>query len=171
MKKLRRIQKPGINAPPGSAMIFPEPDSVRGVVVIEAAMHEFYTILKAPIHITVDGQIQSVSGGGSDLPIWERSLLRAGNGQYGRIIHLSYGFHPAARFTGQSFNEDIRVKGMAAVGFGIPWWEPGGGENHPDGVVPAQSLWIDGRQIIRDGNIIEPQNLAKAARELQPIIN
>lgn len=171
MKKRRRIQTPGINAPPGSAMIFPEPESVRGTVVIEAAMHEFYTILKSPIRIEVKGQIANVTGGGTDLPIMERALLRAGSGEYGRIIHLSYGFHPAARFTGQSFNEDIRVKGMAAVGFGIPWWEPGGGENHPDGVVPSQSLWIDGRQIIRDGSIIDPPELAKAARDLQPTIN
>jgi hypothetical protein len=98
----------------------------------------------------------------------ERALKRAGGGQYGSIIHFSHGFHPAARLTGASFIEDIRVKGNNAVGLGIPWWLPGGGENHPDAVVLMQSMWIDGQQIVSEGAIVGPAALARLEHELEP---
>jgi leucyl aminopeptidase (aminopeptidase T) len=164
-RKLRHIDRPGTYTPPGSAVIYPEPDSVRGMVVIDAAFHEHYTILRSPITLTVDGRIRDVSGGGADLRILDRALRRAGGGAYGSIIHFSHGFHPAARFTGRSFNEDIRVQGHDAIGFGIPWWLPGGGENHPDGVVTMHSLWIDGEPIADNGALVAP-TLARLEQEL-----
>jgi hypothetical protein len=90
----------------------------------------------------------------------ERSLRRAGGGDFGHVIHFTVGFHPAARFSGTSFIEDIRSPGANAVGLGVPWWEPGGGENHPDAIMTTQSLWVRGQQIIRDGMVIAPSGLA-----------
>ena len=97
-------------------------------------------------------------------------MLRAGGGEYGSIIHFTHGLHPAARLTGKCFIEDMRTIGSNAVGLGIPWWEPGGGENHPDTVLTEQSVWIDDRQIIRDGAIVSPPQLAELAAKLAPVI-
>ena len=44
-----------------------------------------------------------------------------------------------------------------AAGLGLPWWVPGGGENHPDAVVTEQSIWIDGAPVVADGSFVEPE--------------
>ena len=167
-RKIRRIDKPGTYTPPGSAVIYPEIESVRGTVVVDAAFHEYFTLLRSQIRMTVDGRIQEVSGGGTELKVMDRALKRAGGGKYGSIIHFSHGFHPAARFHGGSFIESIRAPGNNAVGLGIPWWEPGGGENHPDAVVTMQSMWIGGEQIVKDG-ALAPAELAKLESRLEPV--
>jgi hypothetical protein len=140
----------------------PELESVRGRIVVETVFHEFYTHLNEPIAIEVDGRIRTVSGGGPELATLERALLRAGGGQFGYIIHFTHGMHPDARFTGKCFVEDMRVIGCNAVGMGLPWWVPGGGENHPDAVLSMQSVWLDNRLIIDKGKAVG-DGAAKAA--------
>ncbi|MEJ0071451.1 MAG: hypothetical protein WDO24_24950 [Pseudomonadota bacterium] len=113
--------------------------------------------------LEVDGRIRAVSGGGAERATLERALRRAGGGEYGYVIHFTHGLHPAARFTGDCFVEDMRVIGSDAVGLGLPWWQPGGGENHPDAVLSMQSLWLAGTQIVADGTIVAPRALAEQA--------
>lgn len=168
-EKLRHANRPGSQTVPGSAVIYPETDSVRGVVVTEAAFHEYYVALPEPIRLEVDGMIRKVEGGGREGRVMDRALRRAGGGKYGGIIHFSHGFHPAARFGGRSFIEDIRVVGSDAIGLGLPWWVPGGGENHPDAVVASHSLWIDGEALVRDGELVAPGELADKAAALRPL--
>jgi 2,5-dihydroxypyridine 5,6-dioxygenase len=165
-RKLRHTDRPGTYTPPGSAVMYPESGSVKGDVVIQGAFHEYHTKLNQPIRMRIDGAIIEVAGGGSDRFVFERALNRAGGGKFGSVIHLSHGFHPAARFTGRSFIEDIRARGCDAIGLGIPWWEPGGGENHPDGVTLMQSMWIGGEEMVRDGRIVQPA-LARLESELE----
>ena len=166
-RKIRRIDQPGTYTPPGSAVIYPEIESVRGTVVVDAAFHEYFTLLRSQIRMQVDGKIREVTGGGTDLKVMDRALKRAGGGKYGHVIHFSHGFHPAARFHGGSFIESIRAAGCNAIGLGVPWWEPGGGENHPDAVVTMQSMWIDGEPIVREGVMVLPE-LAKLESQLEP---
>jgi len=59
--------------------------------------------------------------------------------------------------------------GNDAIGMGLPWWEPGGGENHPDGVLFMQTIDLDGQRIVEDGIIVGPKKLAKLATNLTPI--
>jgi len=167
--KRRHQNMPGTTAPPGSVVILPEPTTVRGTIVVHALFHEWYTPLRGPMQIEVDGRIQSIAGGDEQAFVFERALRRAGNGELGSVIHFSHGFHPAARFTGQSFNEDIRVRGNDAVGFGTAWWEPGGGENHPDAVCVRHSVWVAGQQIIDQGAVVGPADLAALDQALAPI--
>ena len=167
--KTRHADRPGLYFVPGSCTMFPEPDSVRGMVAIDAAFHEFYEPMTEPMMLTIDGKIQSVDGGGTSRTVMDRSLKRAGGGDYGYVIHFTYAIQPSARYTGKSFVEDSRVTGSNAVGLGIPFWEPGGGENHPDGVLSQQSIWIDGSKIVEDGIIIGPTDLAKAAEAVLPV--
>lgn len=167
-RKLRHVTEPGTYTPPGSAVIYPEAGSVRGRIVLEGAFHEYHTRLAEPIVLGVAGEIREVSGGGNERAPMERALRRAGGGKYGSVIHLSHGFHPAARFTGGSFIEDIRARGNNAIGLGIPWWEEGGGENHPDGVVLMHSLWIGNLQVVRDGALVAPPEIAALEQRLEP---
>jgi len=162
----RRAQQPGLYTIPGSCTMNPKVESVRGRIAVETVFHEFYTPLPAPIFLEVDGRIRGVSGGGAERATLERALRRAGGGEYGYVIHFTHGLHPAARFTGRSFVEDMRVPGCDAVGLGLPWWLPGGGENHPDAVLSMQSVWLDGEQLIDSGRIVAPAGIAGAAAAL-----
>ena len=166
--KPRRADKPGMYLVPGSCTMFPELESVRGVITVGAAFHEYYTPLAPPLTLHLDGKVRELSGGGADRKIMDRALRRAGGGTYGYVIHFTHGIHPAARLTGRSFIEDMRVTGNNAVGLGLPWWVPGGGENHPDAILSEQSIWIDGEKLVEDGAFVAPALLAKLGAELAP---
>ncbi|MDD3446616.1 MAG: hypothetical protein PHS60_14490 [Zavarzinia sp.] len=165
-RKPRKTNMPGTFTPPGSVVIYPEMETVKGVVVFDAVLHEYQTLLADPITVEVDSVIKTVSGGRSERFALERALRRAAGAGLGQIIHFSYGFHPAARFTGQSFIEDVRVVGNNAVGLGVPWWLPGGGENHPDGFMTMQTLEIDGRVHVKDGLVVYPEPLVEMQHAL-----
>jgi hypothetical protein len=170
-EKLRRTERPGTFTIMGAGIYFPEPDSVQGDIFLDSIFHEYYVTPAKPIHLVVDGRIREIRHDGGQKVLTDRALRRAGGGDYGRVIHLTYGFHPSARYSGESFIEDIRSVGSNAVGLGTPWWEPGGGENHPDGVIATQSLWVDGEQIVDDGVIVGPSDLAAIASGLQPTVS
>ncbi|MBT3533979.1 MAG: hypothetical protein HN478_08870, partial [Rhodospirillaceae bacterium] len=116
-----------------------------------------------------DGKIQAIRGGGNERAVADRALRRAAGGEYGYIIHFTHGIHPAARATGRSFIEEMRTMGNDAIGMGLPWWQPGGGENHPDAVLYMQTIELDGRRIVEDGAIVAPPDLAELATALTPI--
>ncbi|HEY0294449.1 MAG TPA: hypothetical protein VGC69_03835 [Bordetella sp.] len=151
---------------PGSVVMYPDLPSVQGRIVIVAAMHDWYGPLERPLTLEVDGRIQRIVEDGPDTLLLDRALRRAGGGDYGHVIHFSYGLHPAARWRGNCFVEDIRTVGANAIGFGRPWWEPGGGENHPDGLLVRQNLWIDGRQVLQSGMVVAPSSMAAVARRV-----
>ncbi len=169
IEKPRRGDKPGFYLVPGACTMFPEVESVKGRIRIGAVFHEYFTPLSEPMTLEVDGKIKSIHGGGNERIVADRALRRAAGGEYGYIIHFTHGIHPAARATGRSFIEDMRSVGNDAIGMGLPWWEPGGGENHPDGVLFMQTIDLDGQRIVEDGMIVGPKNLAKLAADLTPI--
>lgn len=135
-----------------------------------AAFHEHFARFVEPAALTIDGRIREIAGGGSDRVLLQRALRRAAGGDYGGLIHFTHGIHPAARTTGESFIEDMRVTENDAVGLGISFWLPGGGENHPDAIITQQSVWIDGRMIVKDGVIVDPPHLAELAERLVPTV-
>ena len=168
--KPRRAHQPGLYFVPGSCTMFPSPESVQGVLHVVASFHEYYARFSEPARLVIDGRIREVSGGGAARGALQRALRRAAGGDYGHVIHFTHGIHPAARVTGESFIEDMRATGNDAVGLGVPFWLPGGGENHPDAILSQQSLWIDGRPVVQDGVIIAPPPLATLAATLVPKI-
>ena len=161
----RRINDhPGIYTVPGAQGFYPVAGSVEGRIVIQALFDEYYRVLRDPITIHADGKIRTFDGGGAeDRTSFDRALRRAGgDGVYGGFVHFTFGFHPGAMPTRSQFIEDIRVPGTNAIGMGLPWWEPGGGENHPDGIVFDQSLWVGDQQLARDGVLVGPDRLRSA---------
>ena len=167
--KRRRADQPGMYLVPGACTIFPVEESVRRVIVVDSAFHEYFTAMPEPLVLEVDGKIKEVSGGGAERRVMERALRRAGGEDYGYGIHFTHGIHPSARESGMTFIEGMRVTGANSVGLGLPWWNPGGGENHPDAIMSMQSLWVDDEQIVRDGAIVGPADLAKLGDQLQPL--
>ncbi|HTO34155.1 MAG TPA: hypothetical protein VL202_23725 [Pararhizobium sp.] len=167
LTKPRRATSGGIYSIPGNLFMCPDLESVKGRIVIECAYHEYYTRLQTPITVEVDGAIRSVEGGGFDRRLMDRALRRACGGDLGYVIHLTHAFNPVARFKGTNLLEDVRAAGNDAVGFGRPWWIPGGGENHPDGVMSRQSLWIGDHHIASDGAFTG--DFAHFEDELQPV--
>jgi 2,5-dihydroxypyridine 5,6-dioxygenase len=168
-KKERYAKAPGSQTVPGSAIFYPELDSVKGVIFLESIFHEYYTRLQTPIRLEVDGKIRAIQGDTADMAVTDRALRRAGGGEYGHVIHLTIGLHPGAVATGQSFIQDIRVLGANAVGLGLPWWVPGGGENHPDGVITNQSMWIDDMQVVNGGRLMHPPRAAEFLSRFVPL--
>lgn len=152
---------PGMETVPGTQSLYPVMSTVKGRIVIQALFDEEYRRLRVPIGIHVDGQIKELEGGGADDRIsFERALKRAsGEGGFGYFVHFTYGFHPGARLSGDQFIEDIRIPGSNAIGMGLPWWEKGGGENHPDGIVFDQTLWIGAERVAEGGRFIGPERL------------
>lgn len=166
INKPRRADKPGMYVVPGSCSIPPEPDTVRGRIAIASVFHTFYEVLAQPIIVHVDGAITGIEGHGASAINFERAVRRAVSEGMGKIIHFTHGLHPTARLTRRSFIEDMRVIGNNAVGFGLPWWVPGGGENHPDGVMFGHSVWIEEKQIVKDGQVVWPETLKQKAARL-----
>lgn len=161
--KPRRASNPGHYLTPCSSTMFPVLESVRGTLVFTAVFHEYFTALPEPLRITVDSVVRTIDGPASQRAALDRALRRAGNGKYGHLIHFTYAVSPTARATGRSFIEDSRVLGSNAVGMGLPWWIPGGGENHPDGVLSDQSIRIGDLQLVERGAVVAPQLLDLAA--------
>ncbi|VTU37550.1 hypothetical protein H4CHR_04199 [Variovorax sp. PBS-H4] len=161
LKRARVCNTPGMETVPGAQSLYPAKGSVKGRIVIQALFDEHYRKLRKPITIASEGTITGFSGAGvEDHQSFDRALRRAsGKDGLGTFVHFTYGFHPAARFTGRQFIEDIRLPGSNAIGMGLPWWEPGGGENHPDGLVLDQSLWIDGLQVLDEGRFVGSSEL------------
>ncbi len=161
--------RPGMFMLPGASTLTPELESVRGTIVLETLFHEYYTPLRDCVRLTVDGRIRDFDGGGVDAALLDKVLRRAGGGEdYGYIIHFAHGYHPTARMTGRCFVEDMRTIGSNAVGMGLPFWVPGGGENHPDAVMSSHSIWIDGEPVVSAGAFVGTPALAEMASSLQP---
>jgi leucyl aminopeptidase (aminopeptidase T) len=173
LKRERVARSPGMHTVPGAQSLYPKKGSVRGRVVLGAVFDEHYRRLRRPIGVVVDGAIRSVScEAAEDGPAFERALRRAAGGSdFGFMIHFTVGFHPSARLTGRHFIEDIRALGANAIGMGLPWWEEGGGENHPDGVVLDQSLRIDAEPIVDAGRIVGPAVLMPLYHRVQPLFD
>lgn len=164
-----RATKPGGYFVPGSAVFLPEIETVKGQFVTSAVFHEYYATDFEPMTVVLDGEVTDVIGGGPENKVMLRSLTRAGEGNLGHVVHFTCGFHPAARYTGECFIEDQRVVGYNAIGLGVPFWEPGGGENHPDTVIGMQSLWIDGEQILDNGQFVGNAQMVEMAAKLLPV--
>lgn len=170
-RKPRRATAPGMYTLPGSCAVFPRMETVRGSIVLTAVFHEYYAPADPRVCVQVDDRVRSVNGPTEHRVALERALRRAGGAEFGQIIHFSCGLSPSARTGGESFIEDSRVLGSNAVGMGLPWWVPGGGENHPDGVISDQSFWIEELQVMDRGRIVGPEPLADLAAKLAPDIS
>ena len=78
-----------------------------------------------------------------------------------KMAHISYGFNPGARLTG-NIVEDERVWGATEWGIGYvsDIDAPPCGQDavsHTDGICLNSSVWLDGVQIMDQGEIVLPE--------------
>ncbi len=163
------ITEPGITNLNGQIAWTPKFDSVNGILVFDGSLVPQIGILTEPVKVYLEkGVIKKVEGG-SQAAEWWAWLCSFDHPQMLRPAHLCYGFHPAAKLTGQ-LGEDERIWGCTEWGFGAigSFLVPPNGvyaPSHTDGVTLNSSVWLDGVLIMENGEVVDPE-LKKLATKL-----
>lgn len=160
---------PGVHMMAGQIGLTVDIESVNGKIVFDGSIVPPCGKLKEPVNLTIkSGEVVKVEGGeqAKEFEYWMKSFNHP---QMLKLAHLSYGFNPAARLTGDIV-EDERIWGATEWGIGqvsAKHVKPYGisAPSHTDGICFNTSLWLDGKQIMDKGRMIEP-NLAKLAQKL-----
>jgi len=161
--------QPGSEMLAGQISSTPDFDSIRGTVVFDGSLVPPCGKLEEPIRLTIDaGTIVKVEGGAQarEFETWMNGFKHP---QMRRLAHLSYGFNPGAKLTGDIV-EDERVWGSTEWGIGsvpatiVP---PDGfpAPSHCDGICLNSSVWLDGVQIMDQGRLVN-QELVPLAEPL-----
>ena len=158
MRDLRRRQAAGRGSlgelPAGEAFIAPIEISGEGSIVFDGALAG-YGMLREPLRVTVSGGYAIEAAG--EAAKWLLRTLDEG-GPTGRLIaELGIGTNPQATLTGHIL-EDEKVVGTAHLAFGTS--ASIGGANvsavHIDGILLQPTIELDGRPLIRDGELRTP---------------
>lgn len=156
---------PGMHMCPGQLNIIPEFGTVNGTIVFDGSVTPpFGRIVSEPIRLTVkNSKIEKIEGG-SDATVFEKWLKSFNDEGMLKMAHMAYGFNPGAQLTGNVV-EDERIWGCTEWGIGFVSAEeaPPKGQNaisHSDGICLNTSVWLDGKQILKDGKIVDESLLA-----------
>ena len=156
---------PGMHMCPGQLNIIPEFGTVNGTIVFDGSVTPpFGRIVSEPIRLTVkNSKIEKIEGG-SDAAVFEKWLKSFNDEGMLKMAHMAYGFNPGAQLTGNVV-EDERIWGCTEWGIGFVSAEeaPPKGQNaisHSDGICLNTSIWLDGKQILKDGKIVDESLLA-----------
>lgn len=159
---------PGIHMLGGQISVFPRFESIAGTLVFDGSVTPPCALLAEPIRMTVEkGRVTTVAGGSQagELLDWLHSF---NDPNMFRLAHCSYGFNPGAKLTGNVL-EDERVWGCMEWGLGYVSHldaPPGiDAKSHTDGICLKASVWLDDRQIMDQGTIIDP-DLKALAKEI-----
>jgi len=141
------------NLPTGEAYLAPLEGESNGVVVVDGSMAGV-GMLATPIRITVEGGYATTIEGGEEAARL-RALLEP-HGRDGRnLAEFGIGTNDRAQLTGVIL-EDEKVMGTIHIAFGDN--KSMGGTvrvaSHLDGLVKSPSVWLDDRQIMRDGTLL-----------------
>ena len=68
---LSAAERPGGYFVPGTVLLIPEMETVRGVIKCETVFHEYYTHMREPLSLQIDGTVREVSGEGSEARVNE----------------------------------------------------------------------------------------------------
>ena len=161
--------KPGMHFLTGQLNIIPKFDSINGKIVFDGTITPpFGKVPDAPVTLFVEkGEIVRMEGGNAAKE-YEKWLVSFEDKLMFHMAHIAYGFNPGATLSG-NICEDERVWGCTEWGIGYvsPLEAPPDGLNaksHTDGICLNSSVWIDGRQIMDQGKIVDPELL-----ELSPV--
>nr|WP_067289279.1 leucyl aminopeptidase [Marinobacterium profundum] len=165
--------KPGANFLLGQIGWAPIEESINGIIAIDGAISgggdAELGVLDETISYHVEkGRIKDITGGK------KAKIIRdwfAGLDDPNMYIaaHVCYGFNPNARLEGTT-TEDERVWGSTEWGFGYQGPNFSGGapreaKSHIDGICLDCTVYLDGRVIMEDGNVVAPE-LVELAKQL-----
>ena len=166
----------GICDHPGTAYLagqicwFPTEGSTNGTLAFDGSISPSNGIVTTPVLLDIEnGYVKKVRGG-ADAQKFEAWLASFNDPLMYRMAHVCYGCHPNAKLTGDCV-EDERIWGSTEWGIGYlpPCDCPPNGINaasHCDGITLNTSLWLDGVQIMDNGEFIHPE-LKEMADELK----
>jgi len=158
---------------PGQISWTPKLETINGTIVFDGSVYPPIGLLRDPIKLTIErGRIVKIEGG-KDAQEFEGWLRSFNDPNMYQMAHISYGFNPGARLTGDIV-EDERVWGATEWGIGnigprlvpdIPGGVPA--SSHTDGICLNSSVWIDDLQITDRGKVINPPELVELAQKVK----
>ena len=164
---------PAVHMLTGQIIVVPRFGSIQGTIVFDGCVTPpFGRIPDEPIRLTVkDGIITAVEGG-ADAKEYDAYLLHFHDPGMLKMAHISYGFNPGAKLTG-NIVEDERVWGATEWGIGYVSdvdAPPCGQEavSHTDGICLRSSVWLDERCILREGIVVDPELQALYSKDDMP---
>jgi len=161
-------QTPGVfgNIPCGEVCICPALASCRGVIVFDGTLTlETGCILpKAPVRVTMkDGYVDRIEGGeeakllikaieyGEKLAKEKGDAAALKNARH--IGELGIGLNPAARMCG-NLMEDEKLLHTVHLAIGMDYDGLAHAFIHLDCLVKDPSMWVDGKQVMKDGDLL-----------------
>lgn len=99
--------------------------------------------------------------GGQNAVAFDRYLKSFEDENMFKMAHIAYGFNPGAKLTG-NIVEDERVWGATEWGIGYvsAFDAPPCGQDaasHCDGICLNSTVWLDNREIMREGAILDEE--------------
>lgn len=153
---------------PGSHMLggqigwAPKRSSINGTIVFDGSVTPPLGLLNEPIKLKIgDGQITKFEGR-KEAKEYETWLKGFNHPQMLKLAHVCYGFNPGAKLSGNVL-EDERVWGCTE--WGIGHYPDAPAPSHSDGICLSSSVWLDGEQILDEGQMVD-KKLNKLAVEL-----
>ena len=163
---------PGVHFLSGQIIWTPDLETVNGTIVFDGSVYPPIGLLRSPIKLHVkNGKVVKVEGG-ADAAQFEAWLKSFNDPNMLRLAHISYGFNPGAKLTGNIL-EDERVWGCTEWGIGFIGAklapdlseEVRDAKSHTDGICLNSSVWLDGEQILDNGKVVHPE-LKELAKKL-----
>ncbi|MFH1774945.1 MAG: aminopeptidase, partial [Methanobacteriota archaeon] len=139
------------NLPAGEAFIAPVEGSSSGVLVFDGSFSSL-GVLREPLKLQIEkGKVASCEG--SDAGKMMQVLKKYKNAS--NVAEIGIGTNEKARLIGNVL-EDEKVFGTAHVALGDNHTFGGKtrAEIHIDGIIKRPDVWLDGRQIMREGELL-----------------
>lgn len=155
----------------------PKLETINGIIVFDGSIVPSAGLLKSPVKLTIEKGVITKIEGGIEAKQLEDYLSSFDDERMFRIAHISYGFNPGAKLTGDIV-EDERVWGSTEWGIGNVGPQltsdiPGGipAPSHTDGICLNSTVWLDGELFLKEGEVVGPTKeiieLAKEAKKLE----
>ena len=145
------------NLPAGEAFIAPVEGSAEGVVVFDGSLAVF-GLLDQPVRVQVAGGRAVDADGAAGQ--WLLETLDAGGASGRMLAELGIGTNPAATLSGNIL-EDEKVIGTAHLAFGsnVSFGGDNSAEVHIDGMLLDPMIELDGRPLMRSGELSDSDPL------------
>ncbi|ASJ16458.1 leucyl aminopeptidase [Thermococcus chitonophagus] len=171
-----RVNKGEYEMLPGQISWTPKLKTIYGKIVFDGSLYPPIGLLRDPVTLIIEkGRIVDIQGK-REAQEFEKWLESFEDENMYQLAHISYGFNPGAKLTG-NIVEDERVWGATEWGVGnigprlvpdIPGGVPAA--SHSDGICLRSSVWLDDTAIMSEGEVVSPQylvELANKARKLE----
>lgn len=153
------LSNPRFGTAPGYVNIVPKTNTMNGVIVFDLLMNaDIFNNNNKIEFVMKDGSIHAINGTPSEVTKFKEYLASFDDPNMYKISHNMLGFNPGVRNMSGEIVEDERIWGGTDFGFGHtspmdmpPLGQPA--KSHFDGVVAKVSIYLDGIQIVNNGDV------------------